>query len=299
MLPKLKAEVGPDFRLVDGQSGITVNCGDIECVFEFIVYQYSGEPKLEEKQWTGTLADLMGQGDEGEASYDNDAASNQMAQVTHSQAVPGASENDQDESSFASPPPVVSELQVGGVYDFSQMRPSQAQRRNMPAPIPQPKASTDEGEHSRLPQMEDDFSPRAREMRMKLKHSKRSTLRKSMSSTSSSERGPRGDNRYTAPSTTTQCSVADTDEPHQPDNDRDTSSSSEQPLITASSTTSGAQGSSDTRSSSASPVQRQVRLAQTRQQRSSSSSRPLLSSIEESSGSEGSVVSPPPVFNEQ
>ena len=295
MLPKLEAEVGPDFRLVDGQSGITVNCGDIECVFEFIVYQYSGEPKLEEKQWTGTLADLMGQGDEGEASYDNDAASNQTAHPTHSQAAPRASENDQDESSFTS----VFQLPVGGVYDFSQMRLQQAQKRNTPAPIPQRLASSDEGDHSRLPQMEDDFSPRARERRMKLKHSKRSTLRKSMSSTSSSERGPRGDNRYTAPSTTTHCSVADTDEPHQPDNDRDTSSPSEQPLITAGSATSGIQGSSDTRSSSASPVQRQVRLAQTRQQRSSSSSRPLLSSIEESSGSEGSesVVSPPPVSN--
>ena len=43
MLPQLRAEVEPDFREVDGAIGITVKCGDTNCIFEFITYKYIGE----------------------------------------------------------------------------------------------------------------------------------------------------------------------------------------------------------------------------------------------------------------
>lgn len=43
VLPQLRAEVEPDFREVDGATGITVKCGDTNCVFEFVTYKYIGE----------------------------------------------------------------------------------------------------------------------------------------------------------------------------------------------------------------------------------------------------------------
>lgn len=43
VLPRLRAEVEPDFREVDGAVGITVKCGDTNCIFEFITYKYIGE----------------------------------------------------------------------------------------------------------------------------------------------------------------------------------------------------------------------------------------------------------------
>ena len=88
MFPKLKAEVGPDFREINGVSGITVNCGDIECVFEFIAYQYTGETTKEEGPQRVMLRDLPEQTG-SEAPYDNDQGSgSQPAHVARSQTVP-------------------------------------------------------------------------------------------------------------------------------------------------------------------------------------------------------------------
>ena len=43
VIPALKEEVGTDFQTVDGCHGITVQCGDTSCVFEFITYKYVGK----------------------------------------------------------------------------------------------------------------------------------------------------------------------------------------------------------------------------------------------------------------
>ena len=303
VLPKLEAEVGPDFRLVDGQSGITVNCGDIECIFEFIAYQYTGETTKEEKPGTTTLADLIGQPDEDETMYDNDEASSQV-HFSRSQSGPvnpRHSENDQEDSSLFSPPlvhPQLSELQVGGVYDLSQHRAPPIQRRNTVDVVPRPTAEL-HGGHSRLTQVEQDFSPRAREMRMKLKNSKQTALRKSISVAGSSDRGTPDDDQpmYASESATSHSRSADTDESREPDNDRATGAS-EQP-----------HGPIAGDLQQARPFTRQQHVVQpadanrsslaqsdTRRHRSSSSSRPLLSSIEESSGA--SDENDPPVFTE-
>lgn len=56
VLPRLRAEVEPDFREVDGAIGITVKCGDTNCIFEFITYKYIGEV---ERKPNATLVEHM------------------------------------------------------------------------------------------------------------------------------------------------------------------------------------------------------------------------------------------------
>ena len=299
VLPELEAEIAPDFRVVDGQKGITVSCGDIECVFEFIAYQYTGETTKEERQGTTILAD------ENEATYDNDGTSNQ---VSRSPSVPvnaRHSENDQEDSSLFSPPlvhPQLSELQVGGVYDFSQQRAPSLQRSNTVDVVPRPRDMTEMhgGHHSRVTKMVEDFSPRGREMRMRLKSSKRSTLTKSVSLAGSSDQS---DNQQATESAANRSGgTADSDQPLEPDNDKaTTSSASDLPLAGAiagdASLHQQARPSSMHQEQLADTNRSSFAQSHTQRMGSSSSSHPLLSSIEESSDANESASSPP-VFSD-
>ena len=67
-MPTLKEEVGTDFQIVDGCHGITVQCGDTSCVFEFITYKYIGKTEKHQPPQLRTLADIL----EEEGEFPND-----------------------------------------------------------------------------------------------------------------------------------------------------------------------------------------------------------------------------------
>ena len=147
VLPLLRAEVGPDFREVDGSTGITVKCGDTNCIFEFVTYKYIGEAQEEESDQpqTVTLAELL-QNSNDEPHTDNDQ---HPMHVNRSQSMPvhsqyqdreSNSDSDRDPSSSLSPlsasfspplHPAVDPLEPGGVYNFGGgQNPPQLQQQN-------------------------------------------------------------------------------------------------------------------------------------------------------------------------
>ena len=132
---------------MDGIKGITVNCGDIECVFQFVAYKFKGDRTKEEAPRTITAAELFQSG----ASPDND-------RFRHSQSVPFGPRHGADD--VDAPP------QVGGVYDYGgQSTHPSIQRRN----------TVDASQ-----QETHEFSPQAREARMKwekLKYARKATAR--------------------------------------------------------------------------------------------------------------------------
>ena len=121
VVPLLEDEIGTDIREVDGCSGITVKCGDTECVFEFIAYKYIGETTQEE-----------------EPKIDNEHNRGQPILIGPADNTRESrrSENDLDTSMPLSPPMVVNHhnmppLAPGGVYEFEdRSQPSVFQRQN-------------------------------------------------------------------------------------------------------------------------------------------------------------------------
>lgn len=91
VLPQLRAEVEPDFREIDGATGITVKCGDTNCVFEFITYKYIGEVEKEPKTTT--------QGTNNEP-LSNASDVPLQAAVHHPQSMPQYSNSDFTQESF-------------------------------------------------------------------------------------------------------------------------------------------------------------------------------------------------------
>ena len=164
VVPKLEDGIEKgDFKTVDGIKGITVNCGDIECVFQFVAYQFKGDRTKEEAPRTITAADLFQSG----ASPDNDRSSEEHDRFRHSQSVPFGPRHGADNVD-ASP-------QVGGVYDYGgQSTHPAVQRRNTVDASQQPQPSVGGVEQTH------EFSPQAREARMKwekLKYARKATAR--------------------------------------------------------------------------------------------------------------------------
>ena len=134
VVPLLEDEIGTDIREVDGCSGITVKCGDTECVFEFIAYKYIGETTQEEEPKIETLGDLIRQ----QPQYDNEHNRGQPILIGPADNTRESrrSENDLDTSMPLSPPMVVNHhnmppLAPGGVYEFEdRSQPSVFQRQN-------------------------------------------------------------------------------------------------------------------------------------------------------------------------
>ena len=135
MLPMLRAEAAPDFREVDGFTGVTVKCGDTNCVFEFVTYKYIGDVEEEPPQpKTVTLAELLG-------THSDPTDSDQQPvfiEMDRSQSLPASSQfpdarsaresytgSDRDPSTSL-PPTAPPRFRQGGVYDIGgggQRRP--------------------------------------------------------------------------------------------------------------------------------------------------------------------------------
>ena len=135
MLPMLRAEAAPDFREVDGFTGVTVKCGDTNCVFEFVTYKYIGDVEEEPPQpKTVTLAEHLG-------THSDPTDSDQQPgfiEMDRSQSLPASSQfpdarsaresytgSDRDPSTSL-PPTAPPRFQQGGVYDIGgggQRRP--------------------------------------------------------------------------------------------------------------------------------------------------------------------------------
>ena len=135
MLPMLRAEAGPDFREVDGFTGVTVKCGDTNCVFEFVTYKYIGDVEEEPPQpKTVTLAEHVG-------THSDPTDSDQQPvfiELDRSQSLPASSQfpdarsaresylgSDRDPSTSL-PPTAQPRFQQGRVYDIDgggQQRP--------------------------------------------------------------------------------------------------------------------------------------------------------------------------------
>ena len=156
VLPCLRAEVGPDFREVDGCTGITVKCGDTICIFEFIAYKYIGETEKVEEPETFTLADLMEQQSNDDPPNNEAGDQHPPVFIGRSQSMPinaQPSETDQDTPPVISPP-LTRPLEPGRVYDFGGTQHPQLQRQNTLPPQLQQQGTFD-------------FSPQARELKQR------------------------------------------------------------------------------------------------------------------------------------
>ena len=158
--------MGPDFREVDGCTGITVKCGDTICIFEFIAYKYIGETEKVEEPETITLADLMEQ----------QSNNNPPVFIGHLQSMSNdqPSETDHYTSLIISSP--LTHPLVPGSYTFCGTQHPQLQRQNIPPPQSQQQNTLD-------------FSPQARELERKQK----SALSSKASSRSVSVQSPNND----------------------------------------------------------------------------------------------------------
>ena len=299
VLPLLKAEVGPDFREVDGCSGLTVKCGDTDCIFEFVAYKYiGGTLKEEEQPKIETLEDLIRR---------------------------ECPEYDNDQPIFVGPPDIQRETQQSET-DLDSTSPLTV---HQPRPIKQTVVPLDvEGQsHSAGVQRQNtvDYSPQAREQ-------KRRSSRK-LRKMSSQPAGAKA--RMDCPNNDLQRAISTSECPDE--NRREyflkaASSKDEctmepgekQPADNAyreQTLNNGAGESLQTMSSGASNVGihwSKQRMASSKplatsethgshsrdaakQRRSSSSTRPLLSSIDESGTNdenESTLTSPPPVFSD-
>ena len=275
VLPHLLAEVGSDFREVDGCMGITVKCGDTNCVFEFIAYKYIGPVPEREENKTVTLAD-------DDDPPDNDH-SEQPQFIGRSQSMSSPHQFSASENSgtgLQSPSPNQS-LTPGGVYDYggTQTRPVLQRSKTV------------------------DYSPQAREQKQQgkrsLKSAKAPSVSRSVSVTNSShtEGSSSDSNRRT---------YARESVSRESDHSNGGTTSLGKmgvamPISGATAAGNEQRVGDTTRQSHHSDGSSSQRGKQTQRPRLSSSKSPLLS-IEEGGTddeNESSLTSPPPVFSDQ